>query len=204
MNIINQKSILKLLLVGCVLISVSFTKPANHKLILLDVGHGGKDTGTSYQDILEKDIVREIATQIIELNSSTSITIKLVNEEDEFISIEDRVEKINTIAPDLLISIHVNAAYDSIQNGVEAFVTPYNDSYFDQSLHLAYNLTQKLNMFANNGVKETNFPILQKVNCPAVVLETGFLSNNKDRNTLLSIEWKQLIAYNILQALYEL
>ena len=53
----------------------------------------------------------------------------------------------------------------------------------------------------SRGVKQANFMILKKSNCPAITLELGYLSNENDRNYITSEEGQNEIAENIVKSL---
>lgn len=182
----------------------SLTKEPTKRLVLIDAGHGGKDPGFVLNNISEREIVRNLATEIALLNNSTEIEVKLLTEEDEFLTISQRVERVNEMAPSLIISLHANYNEDSLKNGAEAYVTREYEPNYSESLNMANKILTRLTMFSDRGVQESGFPILAKSSCPAVVLEVGFMSNKSDREVLLNKEKREVIAYRIIEAIQEL
>ena len=70
----------------------------NEKMIIvIDAGHGGKDPGAKIDEELESKIVESIAKKIKALNGSEDLKIILLREDDSFVSLSDRVNKINQI-----------------------------------------------------------------------------------------------------------
>ena len=77
-----------------VLFCLSFI-PKEKKVVIIDVGHGGKDRGSIHGELSEKDIVLEIDQKIQDLNSSEKLEIILTREIDHFIELEERVNFAN-------------------------------------------------------------------------------------------------------------
>ncbi|WP_353148738.1 M56/M15 family metallopeptidase [Flavobacterium sp.] len=172
----------------------------NEKMIIvIDAGHGGKDPGAKIDEELESKIVESIAKKIKALNGSEDLKIILLREDDSFVSLSDRVNKINQINPDLLISLHLNASKNPNEKGVNAFISSQN-GFYDKSLEKANQLIENLsnNNLVKGGVKDANLYIIKNSKCPAVLLEVGYLSNVNDKAYITSESGKDEIAKNIL------
>ena len=176
-------------------------KPAQ-KVIVIDAGHGGKDPGAKIDEELESKIVESIAKKIKALNGSEDLKIILLREDDSFVSLSDRVNKINQINPDMLISLHLNASKNPNEKGVYAFISSQN-GFYEKSLEKANQLIENIsnNNLAKGGVKDANLYIIKNSKCPAVLLEVGYLSNANDRAYITSESGKDEIAKNILKLL---
>lgn len=171
------------LLVG----AMSFTTPANKKLIVIDAGHGGHDVGATHGFHSEKEITSKIAKKIKSLNTNDNVEIILLRNDDEFKSLADRVDAINNLNADLVLSLHVNKNPNETASGIEAFVSEENAKYEDSKAHaeelVSILSTEKIK---SRGVKMAPFMVLKKSNTAAVALELGFLSNTSDREYLTS------------------
>lgn len=174
----------------------------NKKIIVIDAGHGGKDTGAEIDGELESKIVESIAKKISLLNTSEEIEIILLRGEDNFIELSERVNKINKIKPDLLISLHINSSKDTQDNGVNAYIYKQND-FYEKSLENAKSLINKIsNDNLDKGeVKEASLVIIKNSKCPAVLLELGYLTNENDKTYIVSESGKNEIANKIFQFL---
>ena len=178
-------------------------KPAQ-KVIVIDAGHGGKDPGAKIDEELESKIVESIAKKIKALNGSEDLKIILLREDDSFVSLSDRVNKINQINPDMLISLHLNASKNPNEKGVYAFISSQN-GFYEKSLEKANQLIENIsnNNLTKGGVKDANLYIINNSKCPAVLLEVGYLSNANDKAYITSESGKDEIAKNILKLLRE-
>ncbi|MGO3689001.1 MAG: N-acetylmuramoyl-L-alanine amidase family protein [Psychroflexus halocasei] len=79
--------------------------PATQKQIVIDVGHGGKDSGAiGINGIKEKDVVLNIALEVLRLNkkSKTSLNIFLTQYNDTLISLSDRTKLAKALKADFV------------------------------------------------------------------------------------------------------
>jgi N-acetylmuramoyl-L-alanine amidase len=89
--------------------------------IVIDPGHGGKDTGAVAFGLKEKDIVLKVAKRVRKILKRGHYEVFLTREKDVFIPLEERTAIANTKGADLFLSIHVNAHPKSWVRGVETF-----------------------------------------------------------------------------------
>lgn len=93
------------------------------KRIVIDPGHGGKDSGAvGPNGVYEKDVVLGIALHLKQvLESQLGCEVFLTRNCDEFLSLEKRTAIANMKKADLFISLHVNAHKDSNVHGIETY-----------------------------------------------------------------------------------
>lgn len=94
------------------------------KRIVLDPGHGGRDSGARGKNgLYEKDIVLKVAKQLaIRLKEKLDCEVIMTRDKDVFIPLEERTAIANTKEGDLFISIHVNAAPSKRVRGTETYI----------------------------------------------------------------------------------
>lgn len=193
-----------LAVLGLLTIFLSFAfKPlplSNKKTIVIDAGHGGKDSGAQIGIEQEKKIVENIANKINLLNGKDDIEIILLRKDDSFMELNERVSKINKINPSLVISLHVNASKNQNENGVNAYVSKQN-VFYEKSKESAENLVDKISneKLARGEVKDANYFVLKNSKCPALLVEIGYLSNENDRTYLISENGQNEIANKIIE-----
>ena len=91
--------------------------------VVLDAGHGGKDSGTHGYGIQEKDVVLDVALivgEILKRHKDIKVTYTRVN--DKFIGLNERAVIANGQDADLFISIHCNGVKTRSAYGSETFV----------------------------------------------------------------------------------
>lgn len=194
-----MKTLLRITLAVTVLISLSFI-PKSKKTIILDVGHGGMDLGSIHDGLSEKDIVLSIAKKVQDLNSDKKLDIILTRDVDHFVSLNDRVQFANGKTPDFLLSLHANYTSKADVNGFKIYVK--ENFLTDESLLFANAIEYEYpSEIEKRATKTARFHVLKNSTCPAALLEVGFLSNENDRNYLLSEEGQWEIAKAIYKAL---
>ena len=121
--------------------------------------------------------------------------------DDKFITLQERVDKINAIHPDALISLHLDQS-EKDANGISATISAEN-KYFDQSLAIANNVLTSASEIGlqKNGTKKANLFLLKNSDCPAINLQLGNLANPDDLAALSSDSGQITIVKAILNGL---
>lgn len=175
----------------------------NKKTIVIDAGHGGIDWGATQDDLKEKILISEITNKIKEMHSDADVSIHFTRTKDEFISLKDRVDFIENLKPDLVISLHMNSNKNEATSGFEIFISD-KSNLIDKTTILADKLSSKLSetQLTNRGLKTAPFMILKNVNYPAMIVELGFITNENDRKFVSSEKGQTEIAKTILEFIY--
>lgn len=178
-------------------------------MVILDNGHGHTtpdkrspvwDDGTQ---LFEWEFARDIVRQVHERLQRLSIASTILVPEAADVRISTRANRANELYKkypgSFLISVHGNWHKDSQSNGWEVFV--YTDK--TRSKHLAEcffdaakkNLSE-FKMRQGNGTvyKIENFGILRETNCPAILTENLFYSNERECKFMLSDLGQERIA----------
>ncbi len=91
--------------------------------VVLDPGHGGRDTGAvGPGGTKEKDVVLDIAHRVAPVLAAEGIQVVLTRDDDHFVSLEERTARANGFGADLFISIHANASESKGRRGIETYV----------------------------------------------------------------------------------
>jgi len=95
------------------------------KVIVIDAGHGGKDTGAiGINNIKEKEVVLNVVKEIIRLNKTifdNELDIYLTRYKDTLISLSDRSQLAKELKADVFVSLHCNASSNN-SKGMEVYV----------------------------------------------------------------------------------
>jgi N-acetylmuramoyl-L-alanine amidase len=95
---------------------------SNKKVIVIDPGHGGTETGAKGSSgTLEKDVTMSIARKLKSMIESTGMRAILTRDGDQVVSLDDRTSKANNNKADLFISIHANATIRGKARGAETY-----------------------------------------------------------------------------------
>jgi N-acetylmuramoyl-L-alanine amidase len=93
------------------------------KLIVLDAGHGGHDSGaTGPTGLMEKDLVLDVTRRVAKLVAERmGLKVRLTRDNDHFVTLRDRTSIANRERADLFVSIHANAHRETATDGVETY-----------------------------------------------------------------------------------
>lgn len=186
-------------------------KYGSKTFVIIDAGHGIDTPGKRSPEwidgtqLMEWKFNRNIVDYIIEYLELANISYcKLVEEEND-ISLPERVNRANSVyskTKDIydvyLISIHGNAAENKNAHGVEVWTSKGETKSDKIAVHF-YNKLKRLGwkMRPTNSVeldKEENFYILKNTICPAVLTENGFYTNPDECKKMLDFYWQKEIA----------
>ena len=171
------------------------------KTIIIDAGHGGKDMGTSYKNIYEKDINLSISLKLKEELEKYGTNVILTRDNDYDLStpntnrrkksdFDNRIKLINESNPDLVISIHQNYYKDSKYSGTQIF--------YKGNKNIAEFLQKNINDKRLTKPISKTLYMYNKIESNVLLIECGFISNSKDRNNLTNKlyqkEYAKLIA----------
>lgn len=173
-------------------------------IVVIDPGHGGSDPGhlsSNKNHLPEKDLNLLIAKKFgsyIEQNMK-NVTIIYTRTDDSFPSLDDRVEKANNAKADYFISIHCNANARTNVHGTESHVHSMNSK---KAVSLAKEFENEFSTRAgrhSRGVKDTDdrehsLQVLKFTNMTSVLVECGFLTNEKEANYLNTTNGQDIIA----------
>ncbi len=174
------------------------------KTIILDVGHGGLDSGSFSKDFQEKEITLAIANKIKELSKDNEeFDVFLTRDSDQFISLKKRTQIINASKPDYIISLHTADSQTNKKHGVNLYTNDQN-RYINESSTLTKAFSKSIGKDLKvNMIKNMNSHFLKNVKCPATLIELGYLSNPSDKENLTTKKGQHRIATIIFNALQE-
>ena len=171
------------------------------KTVVVDAGHGGKDSG-AYRRYgpPEKVVALDVAQRLNRKLRESQLKTVMTRDSDVFIELNDRVAIENAQKNAIFVSIHFN---DSRRRGVRGFETYYHSG---ASFDLANGIQEKLMAIPNSkngGVHTANFRVLRNATCPAVLVECGYLSNRSEGNQARDWEYRELLADKIAEAIVQ-
>ena len=193
--------------------------PIINKTIILDAGHGLPDGGATSKDgtILESDLNLQIVLKLQKLLEKNNINVILTRTTKDAIydsssktirekkrsDLENRIRIANSTKADLFLSIHMNSLSDTSVNGFQVFYSDKNK----ESIIIA----KKIQDFLNSSIKEfintknikqmPDIYLKNKITIPFVLIECGFLSNEKDLKLLLTESYQEHLTEGIYTSL---
>ncbi len=183
------------------------------KVIVIDPGHGGIDSGAiGINHLLEKDVVLGIAKEILRLNKTVfedSFDIYLTRYTDTLISLSDRSRLAKSLKADVFVSLYCNHSNNPDVRGIEVYVANSKSEYSKESIWLSFQFQVTFNAnlgFESRGLKFSNFQVLRQTidSCASVLLELGFLSNLDEAAYLKKSSNINRISFSILTVIHTL
>ncbi len=180
-----------------------FAPTLNPKLIVIDPGHGGSDTGAAHNGLTEKDLTLDISMRLRALLLARGWQVKLTRSDDSDVyapndsahdELQARDDVANNAGARMFVSVHVNSFTSSGLNGTTTYYFKSGDLSLAEAIHrrLIASLGTK-----DDGVRKENFYVLHHARMPAALVETAFLSNPDDAALLHSPAFLQKVAASI-------
>ncbi len=179
-------------------------------------GHGGFDGGAVADDgTMEKDINLQIAQKINCFAKLFGYTTIMTREEDRALSgsesslrknkIEDmrnRLKIINENPRAVFLSIHINKFEQESVKGAQVFYSRNNENSLLLAQSLQGAIAKDVQPDNSRAVKKADNSIylLKNAKIPAVIVECGFLSNQKELKNLKSSEYQSKLAFSIVMS----
>lgn len=176
--------------------------------VVVDAGHGGVDGGaTSCTGVLESQFNLEIAQRVNDLLNLLGINTIMIRQTDcsvytegetiaqkKVSDLKERARIVNSTDNAILVSIHQNTFPQGKYSGAQVF---YGEAPGSQLLAKSIQsaIIQTLNPGSNRQIKRAdNIYLMQHVNCPAVLIECGFLSNPQEEYLLRTKSYQQKLS----------
>lgn len=201
--------------------------PRHLRTIVIDAGHGGNDTGTQNKKhkLDEKVFALDVAQRLERmLADGERWRVLMTRTDDRFVGLAERAEFANKAGADLFISIHFNAVANnaavrgtetyvltpqfqrstsSLKSSVEDKVANPGNAHDAWSAVLGYQVHRQLLASLKSedrGYKRARFAVLRLVNCPAVLVEAGYLSNDAEAKNIASEAYRRELAASLYTA----
>lgn len=191
-------------------------------LVILDPGHGGRDEGTKWRGLAERELTLDLAVRVEKLLKVAGFRTELTRRDDSYVSLEERTRFANTQPDALFVSLHFNSDPTTTSSGIETYYarekappgTGWNwVGIFNKaeplppdpsSETLAGTIQSSIisrTEAKNRGVRPSNFYVVHHTRCPAVLIEGGFISNAFESQLLSTETYRDLLAQGIVEGL---
>ncbi|WP_205753447.1 N-acetylmuramoyl-L-alanine amidase, partial [Bacillus cereus] len=175
------------------------------KTIVLDAGHGGKDSGAVGNKLYEKDITLDMVKRVKSKLESNGANVILTRGDDTFITLSGRTSISNNSNAQIFVSIHINSADSTSGRGVETYYHNHSDSGLrNKSNALATSILNELltaSSMPNRGVHDANFQVIKYNHKPSTLLELGFISNPSDASIMADSNYRNKAAEAITRGI---
>lgn len=154
------------------------TKSLANKTIVVDAGHGGRDSGTiGISGTMEKGYTLTVAKQLQNALKAAGANVIMTRTSDTYISLANRVYLSSYHRADAFISIHFDSINDSSVRGLTTYYYHPSHQKLASSIHQSVVSATSLK---DRSARSGNYYVLRENFQPAILLELGYLSNKND------------------------
>ncbi|WP_379129353.1 N-acetylmuramoyl-L-alanine amidase [Paenibacillus sp. sgz500958] len=181
---------------------VDTTIGSGKKLVVLDAGHGAKDSGAvGYTGKYEKKFnLAVILKAAALLKKESNIDVVLTRSDDTFLELKERAAIANNLQADLFISVHANSGASSSASGTETY---YQREASKGLANVMHKYLVQATGLSDRGVRYGNFHVIRETKMPAVLLEVGYLSNKGDEALLFTEALQNRVAAAMVKGIKE-
>jgi N-acetylmuramoyl-L-alanine amidase len=174
--------------------------PRNFPTVVIDAGHGGRDSGARARGLTEKSLALDIAKRLADL-LRPDFRVILTRSYDHFIELDQRAQTASRQSEAVLVSIHLN-------HGRRWRAGPETYWWRVDSYSLARRMQRHLSGVCphesgNAGLVRRRLRLTRNPTIPCVLVECGYLTNLKDARLLAATAYRQQIARALASALRE-
>ena len=180
------------------------------KIIMIDAGHGGTDPGAignlKGKTVNEKDLTLTLAYKVKAILESNGYKTAMTRTGDTLPSLSERPEMANNKNCALFVSIHINSATATEAYGTEVYYSEENnsDEYGVTSQELATKVLDGMLKYMKSydrGVRMANWAVIRRSDMPAVLVEVGFISNEKELANMCNDDYQNKTAMGIAEGI---
>lgn len=173
--------------------------------VIIDAGHGGRDSGSSFEGSSEKEVTLLVAQELRSRLEKAGFRVVLTRNGDFFVSDQQRVDTAREVPQAIFLSLHVNSA-DPAARGPEVYrLAPPEDAAHPapgnaedaRNAALSYALESALSSAAERvgaGCCYAHYSLLSSLRIPAVWVELGYGSHPLEAKLLVSQEYRGKLA----------
>jgi len=187
--------------------------------VVIDPGHGGKDEGTQWRGLAEKDLTLDVGLRLEKFLKQAGFPTVLTRRDDVFIPLSERVRLTNQYTDAIFVSIHFNSDPTGTTTGIQTHFAKHKDvadpdwawigffakqdpSVPDTSEDLAGAIETAVvtrTDARNRGIYANDFYVVHHTRCPAVLVEGGFISNAFEAQLLRNDAYRDRLAEGIAE-----
>ncbi len=172
--------------------------------IVLDAGHGGKDTGSFYGGMYEKDIDYMVVRDMQKFLESMGAEVILSRDENDFATEYERIKTANSKKADLFVSIHCGCGREDVgMPGMECYYAGDGSLGMEYADALAEALRQEASIKCS-GAGRRDFYVLKNADMPAVLVKLGSLYDPDDRRKLEEASYREQVSRKLAESIMQL
>lgn len=177
------------------------------KIVVVDPGHGGQDSGARAAGLCEKNLTLPIGRLLAADLAAEGATVILTRTTDVFIPLTTRAQIANKSHADFFVSCHIN---DSGGGHDMAGTITFHHKDNAISTVLAECIQHEIGrvsgvpsvgVWSDGKIYESGFSVLRNTKMPGVLIEFGFIDNASDRKRMVTDDFKEAVAKAVVRGI---
>ncbi len=173
-------------------------------VIVIDPGHGGSDDGCSREDVLEKTVNLEIAARLAGKLRDMGYEVVLTREDDEtWLSLEERVGIAEDSRADIFVSIHQNACEEkeASARGIETWYSGDREGARRLAQLVHRGALEETHARDRELCESGELFVIRETSMPSCLIETSFLSNSEERKLICDPEYQDKLTAGMAEGI---
>jgi N-acetylmuramoyl-L-alanine amidase len=168
------------------------SKTLEGKTIVIDAGHGGKDSGTiGKTGLMEKTLTLKTVQLLKKKLEPYGANVVLTRSDDRYLTLQERVETAYRYHADAFISIHYDSSKDPHAAGTTIYYYDlFSDYLFAWSFHEPFS---RMMAIPFRGVSFGDYYVIRENKLPSVLMELGYLSNPTEASIIATDSYQQQV-----------
>jgi len=172
--------------------------PKGFSTVIVDAGHGGKDSGARARGLVEKQLALDVSKRL-RTELWPGFKVVLMRDSDHFVELDGRVSVANRYPDAVLVSIHFNY-------GSRRRVGPETYYWRTDSYALAKRVQRNLSALApyesdNAGLVRRRLRLTRNPTIPCILVECGYLTNANEARLVATSSYREKLAEAIARAI---
>lgn len=180
---------------------------SNSNCIVIDAGHGGHDPGAVGYNSEGKAVAYEshinlaIALLVGEKLEKSGIDVAYTRKSDKYVTLQERSELANELECKMFVSIHCNSIDKADIDGTQVYYHPASEYGTVLAKNIYGEVVDRTGLSPKKIQNGSHLYVIRTTTSPAVLVECAFISNESDREYLLSKQGQEELAESIYQGI---
>ena len=192
------------------------------RTVIIDPGHGGKDSGAVNRHGTEKEYNLRVARMLKNELLKRNFNVIMTRDSDQFLSLSQRVAIANRVKDAIFISIHFNSGGRGRAEGIETFtLSPVGVAHYGRGLResdfkanpgnnqdpanialatAVHSTALIMTRRPDRGIRRARYSVLSGVKHPAILFEGGFMSHSFEARLIDNAAYQNSVAKAIANA----
>lgn len=170
------------------------------RTVIIDAGHGGQDNGAQVGKVYEKHLALDTAYRLKARLQKLGYQTVMTRSNDYFVSLQQRTQIANSYRNAIFVSIHFNHTWRENAAGLETF---YFNAGGQNLAHHVQNGIIRNTHAADRQAKFARFYVIRNTRLPGILVEGGFVSNDRERDRMKSAAFRESIAKGVAEGIQQ-